>query len=1420
MIKLTNQEFLNEVESIYGDSSNMYMVETFSEWEESETTKNEIYEAVWNATNTFYDVMELTNLGYLSESNPLDFDSGESKDLPDIGRKKVTISPKMAYLGLPQVPPKAAGGLMANNLISSNPQNYDYIGKGFFGALQDRHQGKQVGNWAAEIRYILPGRGVNWIIDNKTQKPIPNLGAVTNRPIADGSIEVPPDWNTFGKTKTGQSYGKDKSNAFVGQDGKPFQGVYVGYEDTIRQLETPIGVPERLNSKTVSKRRGEVEADLRPPVTSDIDPDGNSYTGTDDDEGGRSIPPGARGYKPQAYDTSKSLQKRWGHYKRAMMMNPALFDKRLTAVLMRKQQAARNGLNQNRFDIQSRNDDRHPILKGNGPATNGSIGDQWKRTYPSGIVPNPYRAVPGGKGYIPTEEIPMTVNTSPDYSGMNRGKDWGRARMYRKPLPGEAPVPEEEKEEEEEEEGEEGNKKRNSGKDVALSKNNRRMWIPDPTEPGKMILAPLAKRTMTDAELENKSIFFMQKADEADQRVEKIQDEMDAIAAQFPPGDTEHTKNSKFRKLSAQKRKDEKIAHIYLAAIDKYSHGKIIVPKMIQTGRFGHNRIPYTPEEQKQLAKDGKSKRTIDNGKFARDENGELTQRPTMGAVRRMVLPNNYKLSPVPGDALVLSLGFTKALLNQQAAVKGEVKANSIKDHADFSNQADTTYCDNMKTCAFMVNKDGTFYATTNVDPVALRNKQRWSWAKRDDNGKLFYRYTKDTKSYNIPMYSPGVIDKRGKNNTTVLGGWDSAPNAAAERRPYYDKRRQIMSVSGYDPKTNERVNNQWDGWIGKMEAASRLGVQAGLSDVKKKLSKKSDSRGGTGENHEDYIKLNQMNVDIEQMIIMYFMENMRNSKALDLNFNNMSRLDMEYSKKTFPYLYAAIRQTDQWLKKLNEEGITNARAMGIRKSIVDMNLVEVANFLKKLKEYTGDEDGSYQNFGQTKINSRYSKSSRGNPDGLKKHVADTTIKPTLHADPKHQGEARPIPKRGFPHYNAYDRIDRYKYLNLNADSLGDMIGEARRNYWEFAAKDMVIKVWQHLFARKTGKQVYETGLMGSSSDEDGESVENAAVSGGGKSKNKSGRTRRDAKAAFDATLGSEFHDKDAKLNFDDKSGEDIYDAPEAGGHIDDIKRRAGDQAFGRLKPGQLMAKRMEIIARREQEIQDSDSPDMASMISIRLAKLDADEEMKVLSQLEQEADEQGLMRHEKSNYIFKNIRMRKEQALADKHEQMKKERKTTPVIKDLSNNKESDKPNINETPDEFLSRVESTTNVNDPTLAKLGRELIVNRVKESDSMEWYEDYYRKLTSNKAKADADNIVSYHAIKCLQQVLPKMDDHQKTQIKKFLERLHSSYNDFFSLQEFGKKILDSSNQQAPEATPEPQGVAHQGGLGNRMKRKAI
>src|SRR5262249_17285130 len=146
--------------------------------------------------------------------------------------------------------------------------------------------------------------------------------------------------------------------------------------------------------------------------------------------------------------------------------------------------------------------------------------------------------------------------------------------------------------------------------------------------------------------------------------------------------------------------------------------------------------------------------------------------------------------------------------------------------------------------------KDRTFRATRpGDDPAAggVVDKSPWYWASMDNDRRVLFTYLPDREVYDMPIYSPGVIDARNWNNPVTLGGFDAAPQGAFEARPPRDQDEFLGSVYGRteegkpDPEgrlqTKQPDRTKWKGWITPMMYAADEGIDMGVNELNYRIN-------------------------------------------------------------------------------------------------------------------------------------------------------------------------------------------------------------------------------------------------------------------------------------------------------------------------------------------------------------------------------------------------------------------------------------------------------------------------------------------------------------------------------------------------------------------------------------------------------
>jgi hypothetical protein len=338
MIKVTDTAQLKMLGEQYGEGEFFYP-ETFLEFEQIEQIKTEAYHAMWDAVQSTYDLYETAwnDRHLFNEAGWRDRVDVDTKAMPNIPREFIKFGHDDARY-LRQADPRTHAAMLTNR-YSANPKDAPYVGWGLFGALQARANGEQVGNYAPEVRTTIQGRRIQSIRNKKDGTTIPLVMAITKRPIDPNKPEVmPKGYKSHEKWKVDPKTGQKtySPQASEGEWG-PQNGVYTGFADAIEKIETKIGHP----MKNRPANKGEVGANLNPPVPRDIDPTSQSYLGVKDPVTGEKLPPAAAGYKPQGVDTSTTFYDALNKWLRGMQQNPEMFDKRYLGSMMRQQQAGK-----------------------------------------------------------------------------------------------------------------------------------------------------------------------------------------------------------------------------------------------------------------------------------------------------------------------------------------------------------------------------------------------------------------------------------------------------------------------------------------------------------------------------------------------------------------------------------------------------------------------------------------------------------------------------------------------------------------------------------------------------------------------------------------------------------------------------------------------------------------------------------------------------------------------------------------------------------------------------------------------------------------------------------------------------------------------------------------------------------------------
>lgn len=1301
MIKSNDIEIMQFIESIYGEKKEVFLVENFSEWEKFQSIHEEIYEAAWNNTQLFYDIFEMSCKGYFNEGPP-SRPQEDRFEVPDIARKQVTISPKMAYLGLPQVPPRAAGGLFTNNLTSSNPTYYRYIGHGFYGALRDREMGKAPQNWVKEIRYVVGSKPIApHIIDRVTNKPIPNLGAVTNRPIKENEPQIPPDWN---------EYSPKKASAFSDEEGNKYHGVYVGYDDTIKQLETPIGHKIKLTQggyyddkdtgEKVYKgsgggiRRGEIEADLSPPIKGDPD----SYLGIDTKDGQPKISPRAAGYWAQALDTSKARANQWGQYKYLFTTQPQIFDQRLLRVLLNKQ-------------------NKQQLAKQYGDKT-------------LNFTPSKY-------GQIPTTSAPITRNAVRREPYDGKHTDYGKAYDYRDNPP-------------------------------TWKGYYRRMWVPDPTEPGRKILDPVKQVPASPEYLEKMKNLHMLKLEKLSGILDSLKAKKTNIIQKYKGNPALAQSDPEYIEISKNLKKFKSQYYDAYLNVQNYHTGQQTTFDPQEIGRYGSLKVPYTDEEIEQIKATGRDPATgetiknqyrfIKRGKFVKDEEGEKIKRPIMGAAWKTQLKNNYHLIPIPGDPIVLSKEFLPFALRFSNRPQKNEARNISSGESSLMESArtneDKIFARYYAGYGLRALSNGTFFATRQVNTQA---RKIWSWAKTDEKGNLFFVYRKDRNEHTIPVYFPGTVDGRKPGKPTIAGGFESAPTSAPETRVIRDKRREQIALTGVDPQTNERI---FDGWQAVILESAQKGVGAGLKALEKTLRKFKDFEGNSGTNHYQYKDLANQAQDMQNEAYIYMQYNLRNSKFIDIATNEVGHLDERYIKDTFTHLYAALKQYDKWLNAI-DPATNKPNRMTIKmgtKSLFDLSFVQLQKFMDRMKHVAGDD------IGQIKIRKEYIKR------GLKDHVSDMHFAPVRRAFNRGE-EVSPPDAPTFTHTDFNNNKTSYQLLNLNINTLNELLNEARRNYLVFAAKDMVIKIWQHK---------YPVGAAG---------------------------TLNQGDDRIAATLANIIHGDD-----DDKKVQGGLNAQ------DKRLRNKGSysEKLKTMRPSELLAyfkSRKDNLLNQQQELKTAEitpentvDPAIAN-ISIKLGLEETDSQKELLEEIIQ-----GVKNDDKS-YSPEQFDVEVMKRFAEQLPLWAEKKRKASMAANIYT-----KPEGQHTPltlDKFYSSMTPDKLLNDPNISDLSNKLIkISSKNISDVAEEVAVYIQRLGSNDLIQKAQNTITYNVLKNLERLSPSLNENQRKFWHSASKLLKNEYVVLFDLADLVPQVIPLKPEQEQKSTPA------RSGLGGRINKKAV
>ena len=272
MRKITKEEIKTISEQYAGlelDFRDVYIAEDFADYAkvtEFQDTFLRQRDAIWN------------NLirGILSESDDADEAPSVSdiafpyEDEDDVGNswEQTPVSRNPAMIEdaeinfLSQFPVQYWGNILGNVLWGASPSDMRYIGPGLAGVLKNRAEGKNIGNFTDEIRFMTKGGpGNESIYDPWTLERVPNLSAVTKRAdinkspddrskdVAAYKKENPghgkwhaspnPNWSQIG-IKGGYTSGENGKSEYGGGWGAA-NGVYAPFQHFIEKIETEIG---------------------------------------------------------------------------------------------------------------------------------------------------------------------------------------------------------------------------------------------------------------------------------------------------------------------------------------------------------------------------------------------------------------------------------------------------------------------------------------------------------------------------------------------------------------------------------------------------------------------------------------------------------------------------------------------------------------------------------------------------------------------------------------------------------------------------------------------------------------------------------------------------------------------------------------------------------------------------------------------------------------------------------------------------------------------------------------------------------------------------------------------------------------------------------------------------------------------------
>lgn len=747
-------------------------------------------------------------------------------------------------------------------------------------------------------------------------------------------------------------------------------------------------------------------------------------------------------------------------------------------------------------------------------------------------------------------------------------------------------------------------------------------------------------------------------------------------------------------------------------------------------------------------------------------------------AIRRKDLNHVYNLRPVPERTVSISPELYeqyKEIAQKAAAAQrpmGDVHWTQATESPD-----DRIFVENFAKYQFDVNAQDRSIRPTKAtaDDEGKIDPNPWYWAKLDENHRVLFTYHADKEVYDMPIYSPGVIDARRPNNPTTYGGFDAAPPGAFEARPPKSKEDTLRSLYGDDPETG-RLQQKGDpskkwagkGWVVPMMHSIEDGIQMGLNKLEGRINK-----GGKAES--DIASLKANSEAIGTAALQYLQFNLRNGKM----FNNLDGkgvyMNTPYNKRIFKTLHAVTKQMDQWQKQNPDF----AQETGIRKPMSQMSMDEVFKFLAKVNEY---EFSKWFDENQDEFKNLDHLDDEAYDDYVKKmyrqsHAMFKTKIPANHVrddldnyTARYDKGGKEIPEKG---------RHGFKTLNVNPNTMYTLMRNARDFYWRFAASDMVAKVWSAYYKRgDEGKA--RTNADGSGSDADVGSDQNDLATGGGK-------LRRTSDVSDDEAQKDYLRDQGIDI-WDDENDEanELANKVTSGGlgslanrvqqqAREDSKLSAGQRRYTNLMSDFIQEKKKAAAAaqaqykRAEQQLQ-ANPGDINAIGSKTAAKIRLNED-EIMTQVQERLRRQfaakGMSEAQIDQEIFKVIGDEYTKEIANRYNQQQAGMRGG-LVDQLPDKGEVTRKYGEDDPRGVMEKLSSKYDVSSmPILKNIGDMIASGSNKGLSKLD------QLMNSSDDPDSVEAIATYHALNYLMNNAATMDDATKQKALSMIDRLRST-----------------------------------------------